>query len=153
MREGEYFNGGEIMKNKRESNIIIPENEYTINFILSSGKGGQNINRRATKAQLKFRIADSASLTEEQKEKIRQVLKYRITKNDELILESQKERSQSQNRKDVIEKLHRLINEALEPEKERIPTKPTKGSKERRIKEKKQRGEIKEMRRRPEIEI
>lgn len=148
MRETEYFNGGENMENKTEK-IIIPEKEYTIDFVRSSGHGGQNVNKLATKTQLRFNIGLSNTLSEEQKMRIRQQLAHRITKNDELILGSQAERSQWQNRKNVIEKLHQLINEALEPEKERIPTKPTRSSREKRIHEKKHRGEIKKMRQKP----
>lgn len=136
---------------EHKETIIIPENEYVIDFTRSSGHGGQNVNKVATRAQLRFNIGLSSVLTEEQKIKIREALAHRITKNDELILESQAERSQWQNRKIVIEKLHRLINEALEPEKTRIPTKPTKGSKERRIQEKKHRGEVKDLRNKPDI--
>lgn len=151
MIENEYFYGGN-MENK-EKQIIIPRNEYTIESFHSSGPGGQNINKVTTGKRLRFNIGLSQTLTEEQKNKIREALAYRITKNDEILVESQKERSAWQNEKDAIEKFHRLINEALRPKKERIPTKPTEASKERRIKEKKHRGEIKKMRQKLEIEL
>jgi ribosome-associated protein len=137
-----------FMKDKYQE-IIIPENEYKLIFSRSSSKGGQNVNKRETRVQLIFSIGSSKVLNDEQKQKLREILPtlgYPITENDELILESQEERSQWQNREKVIKKLNDLINKALKPEKERIPTEPTKSSKERRIQEKKRRGEIKKMR-------
>ncbi|MGC9049180.1 MAG: alternative ribosome rescue aminoacyl-tRNA hydrolase ArfB [Patescibacteria group bacterium] len=126
--------------------IIIPSSEYTIESFRSSGPGGQNVNKVATAKRLRFNIGLSQTLTEEQKNKIREVLAYRITKNDEILIKSEKTRSAEQNEKDAIEKFQQLINKALKPEKERIPTKPTKGSQEKRIQKKKERGEIKKLR-------
>jgi len=149
------MNSMEAFMKDKYSEIIIPENEYKLIFSRSSSKGGQNVNKRETRVQLIFSIGSSKVLNDEQKQKLREILPtlgYPITENGELILESQEERSQWQNREKVIKKLNDLINKALKPEKERIPTEPTKSSKERRIQEKKRRGEIKKMRRMINIE-
>jgi ribosome-associated protein len=133
----------EKMKQKKH----IPPTEYKIESFKASGPGGQNVNKTSTGKRLRFNIGLSKSLTKEEKEKIRKILGKRITKNDEILIESTKTRSAYLNEKDVIEKFHKLINEVLKPEKTRIPTQPTKESKEKRLKEKKHRSEIKKLRR------
>ena len=126
--------------------IIIPEDELHLEFTKASGKGGQNVNKRSTKVQLHWNIGFSKVIDETQKETIRKVLKERVTQNDEVIITAQEERSQDQNKEIAIEKLHNLLEEILKPQKERIPTKPTKGSVEKRIKEKKETSEKKQYR-------
>ncbi len=125
---------------------IIPKTEITEKFSRSSGAGGQNINRVSTKAETRWNIDKSKVFTQDEKEKIKEVLGKRINKEGELIVISQAERSQKQNRERAFERLNNLVETALIPEKERIATKPTFASKERRLTEKKHLGEKKKMR-------
>jgi ribosome-associated protein len=127
-------------------NIIIPENEYDLKFSRSSSKGGQNVNKVSTKVTLKWNVLNSTFLDEEQKRKIFRDLKNRIDKEGNLILYSQEERYQSRNREEVIDKFNNLINQALKPQRKRVSTKPTRGSVERRLKEKKEKSEKKQKR-------
>ena len=126
--------------------ILIPERELTITFSRSAGKGGQNVNKLSTKATLKWDVYNSQILAPEQKYLILHKLSNRINEKGELVLWSQSERSQAQNKATVIEKLNWLVNKALTPEIKRIPTKPTKGSKEKRIQMKKKISEKKRLR-------
>lgn len=79
-------------------NIIIPENEYVLTFSRSSSKGGQNVNKVSTKVTLKWNVNNSTFLNKEQKEKIFKNLENKIDKQGNLILYSQSERQQWQNR-------------------------------------------------------
>lgn len=127
--------------------IVIPEKEIEITFSRSGGKGGQNINKVETKATLHWDVYNSQVLTPEEKYKILHKLDNRITEKGDLVLWSQSERSQSQNRVKVIEKLNKMVNAVIEPEKKRIPTKPSKAAKEKRIQKKKQISQKKQLRR------
>jgi len=127
----------------------IPEEEIQFDFARSAGPGGQNVNKRATKVIARWNIGSSQSFTEEEKNKIRETLGKRINEKDELVIQVQEERSQHQNRAIAIERLNNLINSALIPQKERIPSKPTQASIEKRLEEKKRIGEKKRMRQKP----
>lgn len=131
---------------EKEFLVEIPENDYEITYTRSSGPGGQNVNKLSTKAQLRFSIGKSG-LSDEQKELLRQKLESRVTVADKIVLTSGKTRSQKQNRIDVIDRLHLLINKTLAGSKERKPTKPTRASKERRVKAKKLHSQTKQKRR------
>lgn len=124
--------------------IKIPENEFNIDFVCSSGPGGQNVNRRKTKAQLRWNINDSKVLTEEQKEQVRKRLSS--TKEGDLILKSEETRHQPRNKEIVIQRLNELIHQALKKKKKRKKTKPSKAAIERRIEEKKRQSEKKKSR-------
>lgn len=117
--------------------LTIPEREFIISFSRSGGKGGQNVNKVETKATLRWDVYNSLVLTPEQKYLILHKLQSRITEKGDLILWSQSERSQAQNKELVISKLNDLVNLALIPEKARIKTKPTRSSKEKRLESKK----------------
>lgn len=129
--------------------INIPEKEYSISFARSGGHGGQNVNKLNTKAILKFNVNDSATLSDEQKEKVKQFWKNRINEAGELTLFAERERLQLRNKEEVVEKLQRFINEALVEKKKRIETKPSKSSNEKRLKEKIKTGRKKELRKKP----
>ena len=112
----------------------------------SGGKGGQNVNKVETMVEGWFHVASSNILTEDQKNMVLEKLTNRITGEGYLLVKSRTERSQLGNKDEVIVKIHWLINNALIKKKKRKPTKPTKASKAKRIKIKKEKGIIKQRR-------
>lgn len=113
----------------------------------SGGKGGQNVNKTSTKVELRFNVLDSALLNETQKQTITHRLKHRITADGDILVTVQETRSQLQNKEIAIEKFYALIDKCFEVKKKRKATKPSKASKEKRIKDKKKRAEKKQFRR------
>ncbi|MCX6267530.1 MAG: alternative ribosome rescue aminoacyl-tRNA hydrolase ArfB [Bacteroidetes bacterium] len=112
----------------------------------SRGPGGQNVNKVSTKMELRFHVASSALLSEEEKILVEDKLASRINAAGELVLVSQSERSQLQNKDKVIEKFYALLTRALTPRKKRKPTRPSRASKEERLEVKRQQSEKKERR-------
>ncbi|MBI2038212.1 MAG: aminoacyl-tRNA hydrolase [Candidatus Magasanikbacteria bacterium] len=125
----------------------IPESELIITFARSSGAGGQNVNKTSTKAIIHWPVGKSFVLSEEQKQRIRIVLANRINSEDEMVVMSEEERSQPQNRELAIARLQSLVDDALHVPKVRRATKPTRSSKIKRLESKKIRSQIKEGRR------
>ena len=125
----------------------VPESEWQIDFVRSSGPGGQKVNKTSSKAQLRWNIERSSAFSPEQKARIRQGLANRINKEGEIVLASDQLRSQSQNKSFVVEQLQRLVDEALTPQAERVATRPPRSSKERRLEDKKRQSLKKETRR------
>ncbi len=124
-------------------------NELVFTTSRSSGPGGQNVNKVNTKVTLKWDVLQSA-ITEEQKGVILQKLRTRLTKENILVLASQDERSQLGNKEAVLLKLEQLLVKAFTVKKARKPTKPGKAAKQTRLKNKKQHGEKKKWRQKPE---
>lgn len=123
--------------------VKIPENEFIITFARSGGKGGQNVNKTSTKVIIHWPVGRSFVLSDMEKGRVREKLANRINNEDELVITSEEERSQPQNREIAIARLRELVAGALHVPKKRYATRPTKGSKLRRIEGKKQRSEIK----------
>lgn len=115
----------------------IPASEYTIEFARSGGPGGQNVNKVSSKAQLRWPVGASLVLSDEQKNRVREILKNRLTNEDEILVVAEDERSQPQNRDLVVARFQAMIAEALHVPKKRRPTKPTYGSKLKRLESKK----------------
>jgi len=112
-------------------------NECRFEATRSSGSGGQNVNKVSTKMILLFNVMNSNVLDQEQKKIFLSKLQTRISKNSIFRMSSGRARTQLANRKLVIEKFFILVEKVFETEEERIATKPTKGSKLRRIESKK----------------
>lgn len=129
--------------NKR---FTIPDNELSFEFSRSSGPGGQNVNKVSTKVTLLFDVAGSPSLTGEQRSRIMNRLGTRITKTGLLRVTSQRHRSQRANREAAVEKFSELVREALQQQRPRRRTHVPRAARERRIQEKKRRGELKRRR-------
>jgi len=110
----------------------------------SGGKGGQNVNKVETMVEGYFHIRNSALLKEAQKTILEKKLANKINSEGFLLVKSQVHRSQLSNKEEVVRKMQALVAEALKKEKKRIATRPTAGSKERRIEYKKKQGEIKQ---------
>ena len=130
--------------------IQIPRNELVFKASRSSGPGGQNVNKLSTKISAEVDITNCSFLTDEQKEIVLRKLAARLTKDNRLIVESQKFRSQKANRDFAVEKLTKIIENSLKKPKKRRPTKPTKTSVEKRLKSKKLKSLLKQRRRKIE---
>ncbi|HTM68230.1 MAG TPA: alternative ribosome rescue aminoacyl-tRNA hydrolase ArfB [Candidatus Binatia bacterium] len=125
----------------------VPESEIDLAYVRSSGPGGQNVNKTSTKAQLRWNVGTSSAFTDDQKSAIRAYAGGRLNDADEIVLASDAERSQPQNRAEVIRRLQELVTAALAPKKVRKPTKASKASKRRRLDDKRRQSEKKSSRR------
>lgn len=126
--------------------LWLPARDLSYSAVRSSGPGGQNVNKVATKVELRFDLAGCATLDDVTKERLRQLAGSRLTQEGEVLIVAQETRSQSQNLELARAKLVELVKAALHRPKKRRPTKPSKGSQERRLKAKRAAGEKKRSR-------
>ena len=126
--------------------IAIDESELVERFVLSSGPGGQNVNKVASAVELRFDAAQSPSLSEDVRARLKGVAGRRMTKDGVLVLHGNRFRDQSRNREDVRGRLLDLIARAAVPPRPRKRTRPPRAAKEKRLTEKKARSRLKEMR-------
>jgi ribosome-associated protein len=133
-----------MMNRKIDISLIGAELVFTTSR--SSGPGGQNVNKVNSKVTIKWNVADSFAITQEEKETLLQKLKGKLTVDNVLIVTAQDKRSQLENKEAAILRLERMINKAFEVKKKRKATKPTKSSVQKRIQSKKQHSEKKQRR-------
>ena len=127
--------------------IQIDENELQFQFKLASGPGGQNVNKVATAAELRFDAAHSPALPDEVRARLFTLAGSRINKDGELLITARRFRSQERNRQDAIDRLVILIQKAAEIPKPRLKLKPSRAAQQRRVAEKRRIGEKKQIRR------
>jgi len=132
--------------------LALDEAEIQILFVQSSGPGGQNVNKVATTAQLRFDVAGSPSLPPEVRDRLIKLAGKSITQDGWLVIHARRYRTQERNRQDAIDRLIELVRLAARQPKPRRPTKPSRASKRRRLESKRKRGEIKRLRRPPDLE-
>ena len=129
-----------------QSGVIIPISELSIRACRASGAGGQHVNKTSTKVQITWSLYDTKALDDEQKQRLKERLRNRINKAGFITCSVDDTRSQSKNIELAKARLAEMIKKGLFVPKVRKATKPSRGSKERRLKAKKQRGQIKAQR-------
>ena len=128
------------------SSIWLLDDELEEKFIRSSGPGGQNVNKVATAVQLRFNVRLSPSLPDRVRENILNIGDSRLTNDGEIVLVAGRHRTQDANRRDALERLKEIIRDASHVPRRRVATRPTLGSKKRRLDSKTKRGSIKKKR-------
>ncbi len=128
--------------------LTIPDDDLRFKFSRSGGPGGQNVNKVSSKAMLHFSVRNSPSLPPGVRARFVEKFGSRLTKDGDVVITSQESRDQPKNIESCLEKLRLMILEVLHPPKKRRATKPSKGSKVRRVEAKKRRSQVKEGRKR-----
>ncbi len=132
-----------------DSRTSIDENDLRESFIRASGPGGQNVNKVSTAVELRYDARGATTLPEDVRERLMRLAGSRLTLDGVIVLLAQKFRTQERNRADALERLTAMVRQAAARPKKRIATRPTLGSKTRRLTAKKIASSTKSLRRKP----
>ncbi len=127
--------------------IAVPQREFRFSYARSSGPGGQNVNKVNSKVQLSWTPAESSALPSDVLQRLLDQQRNRVNKAGELLITSERYRDRERNVSDCVEKLRQMLLRASRRPTPRKPTKPTRGSKERRLRDKRVRSQTKSHRR------
>lgn len=131
--------------------IPIPASELWITYARSSGPGGQNVNKRETKAVVRWNVDASGTFSEGEKQHIYERLRNRISSDGFLLVDNDESRSRDQNRGNAIAILQRLVNEAVVQDAPRIATRPSRAVRRKRLTKKRQQSAKKDARKKPSL--
>ena len=123
--------------------LEIPEEELTFSASRGGGPGGQHVNKVASRVTLRFDVMHSPTLSDEQRRALMEKLSSRLTRDGVLLLSSHESRSQAANREEVVRRFAQLLREGLHRPRKRRATRPTRGSRERRMESKRRRAGLK----------